>query len=204
MPSWNSLPQSIKDRFSPPPDRCNFLCDEEYEQEFRNWRRQIQAGLRSALQEHRETPRRLVYRVSPYNNCLVFAEPDRAEHIARIHRAIKKSKTWGAFRRAMPPGEFERLQRSMMKDDEFEMPSDRDPFGGEQLPGWSDGDYPAWLQQEMDLVLPQAVLGRFGRQVATAINGFYWEISESRMNEVCTALMDLGFELERKQTLPFH
>lgn len=147
--------------------------------------------------------KRLLYRVSPYNGGVVFAEPDRANFIATIHAAIKSSKTWGKFRSAMPRKEYSDIVRFF--DDEGEpRPKSTGPVSGESLPGWSDGDYPPWLQTEMDDILPESVLEQFGKRVTTVLNGDFWLIPENNLVAICAALEALGWELECAQDLQFH
>lgn len=156
------------------------------------------------MQKYRETPRRLLYRVVPHNGGVVFADPERAEHIAAIHEAIRTSETWGQFRSQMPPDEIEELMASTFDDEGEARPKDTDSFSGEALPGWTDGDYPPWLQQEQADVLPQRILETFAQRVSTSINGSYWHMPEEASGDVCKALCALGFSVECKQDLPFH
>jgi hypothetical protein len=79
-----------------------------------------------------------------------------------------------------------------------------DPFSGESLPGWSDGDYPPWLQQEMSNLLPASVLSQFGERKSTFVNGSFWLIPEQNLPGICTALEALGWEIECAQELRFH
>ena len=146
--------------------------------------------------------KKLLYRVVPHNNGVVFAAPDRATYIARIHSAIVSSKTWDQFRRAMPSAEYSNIVRWFDENGE-PRPKSIDAFSGESLPGWSDGDYPPWLQQEMEKVVPRTVLERFGTRGDTFLNGSFWLIPADNLDEICTALKALGWELERAQDLPF-
>src|SRR5687768_13245151 len=108
----------------------------------------------------RENAGLLLYCIHP-NGGLVFADATRARRIARIHKAIKKSSTWGQFRRGMPRDEYSRLVRELFDDNEEPRPRTTDEFNGEHIPAYSDGDYPDWLQQEMHTVLPQDILRDF-------------------------------------------
>lgn len=147
--------------------------------------------------------KKLLYRVVPHNGGVVFAKPDRATFIAKIHSAIDSSKTWGQFRSAMPRKEYSKIVRGF--DDEGESrPKSADPFSGECVRGWSDGDYPPWLQKEMDYILPASVLEQFGKRKSTFVNGDFWLIPENNLVALCAALEALGWELECAQDLQFH
>jgi hypothetical protein len=83
-------------------------------------------------------------------------------------------------------------------------PRSTDAFSGESICGWSDGDYPPWLQREMDLFLPKEVLRRYGTQPSSVLNGSFWLIPSENLEAVCDALRGLGWVLERAQKLEFY
>ena len=203
MPSWGSVPKEIRERVKPPPSRRSFESSDEYEDALSYWRGSVGRVLGLAMQRHRETPRRLLYRVVPHNGGVVFADPERAEYIAAIHKAIDTSETWGQFGSQMPPVEFEELLASAFDDQGEARPEDSEQFSGEALPGWVDGDYPAWLQKEQGEVLPQIILETFAKRTPTSLNGSYWHIPEESVGDVCKALRALGFSVECRQDLPF-
>jgi hypothetical protein len=146
---------------------------------------------------------KLLYRVVGHNGGLVFATEARARWVARIHHAINSSKTWADFRRAMPRQAYSELLR--FYDEQGEpRPKGTDDFTGEMLPGWSDGDYPPWLQCEMSELIPQAILERFGRKESTFLNGSFWWIPPEAADAICSRLSMEGFETEHAPTLPFH
>lgn len=147
--------------------------------------------------------RKLLYRVVPHNGGVVFAEPDRAKFIAKIHEAINSSTTWGEFRSVMPAIEYANIVRAF--DDQSESrPKKTDTFSGESVLGWSDGDYPPWLQKEMGHILPRSILEQFGIRTETAVNGDFWFISEENISVMCAALKACGWEVECAQELKFH
>jgi len=148
--------------------------------------------------------KRLLYRVSPYNGGVVFAEPGRATLIAKIHTAIESSKTWGQFRNAMPREAYSQIVRTAFDENGEPRPKSTDPFSGEDVPGWSDGDYPPWLQQEMGDILPREVLLRFGEYKTTVLNGGFWLIPEEHLQDICDVLRAQGWELCCAQDLNFH
>ena len=148
--------------------------------------------------------KRLLYRVVPYNGGVVFAEPDRATLIAKIHSAINSSKTWGQFRSAMPRDEYSKIVRTHFDDNGEPRPKSTDPFSSDFVPGWSDGDYPPWLQQEVGRILPRDVLLRFGEHCTSVLNGGFWLIPEERLRDICDALRARGWELDCAQHLECH
>jgi hypothetical protein len=71
----------------------------------------------------------------------------------------------------IPRTEYSKVIRASFDEMGHRRPKSSHPFDGEQVAGWSDGDYPLWLQQEMDLYLPEEVLREFGRLVFSVMNG---------------------------------
>lgn len=156
------------------------------------------------MSDHQKTRPDLLYRVCPFNGGLVFAKPERAQLIAGIYRALEESKTWGEFRHAMPPEEYRKIVESDCFDESEYVPGDNDVFSSDDVPGYSDGDYPPWLQTELDLILPKDVLWAFGKRETSVLNGGYWMLPGDREAEICQALVDRGYSLQRDQDLPFH
>src|SRR5262245_41792008 len=74
----------------------------------------------------------------------------------------------------------------------FLAPAGSDSFSGESVPGWSDGDYPPWLQAEMDWIAAD-VWREFGTLESTMLNGSYWKIPANKCEAVCAAFRDQGF-----------
>ena len=148
-------------------------------------------------------PKKLFYRIS-HNEGLVFASPERAKFIDQIHQAIAKSKTWGEFRAAMPEEEYSNLHDQIVEDWEPEdIPAEDDEFSCECVSGYVDGDYPAWLQQEMHEVLPKDILDAYGENANTMLNGNYWHIDLYYETELVEKLIQLGFEVEKREDLEF-
>jgi hypothetical protein len=146
----------------------------------------------------------LLYRVVDHNGGVVFATRNRARIVARIHQAISRSRTWGQFRAAIPREEYSRVIRNTFDARGEARPRSTDAFIAEVLPGWVDGDYPPWLQQEMGRVIPPTILKQFGSREATAINGPFWLIPEANCDEICKALRSQGFDVRRAQRLAFY
>lgn len=145
-----------------------------------------------------------LYRMVPHNGGAVFAKPVHARQVARIHLAIGGSSTWGAFRAAMSRKGYLDVIRSVFDDNCEPRPKAADEFSAESIPGWSDGDYPPWLQPEMDQLLPDALLRRFGERKNTALNGSFWKLPEENLPAICASLAALGWKLQHEPELPFH
>lgn len=62
----------------------------------------------------------LLYRVSLFNDALVFVPPEKAEYVASIHRTLTDSHTWGDFKRKMPSEEYDWIIDSRFEN--FEEP----------------------------------------------------------------------------------
>jgi hypothetical protein len=135
----------------------------------------------------------LLYTVSPANGGLVFATPERAEFISRIHAAIH-SETWAEVRRFMPRSEYSRMIRDLFDNNGEPRPRGCDPFSPEEyVPSYYDGDYPDWLQQEMGDILPPEVIERFGKGEMTVHNGGYTHIDPADLPAIKELLESLGY-----------
>jgi len=136
----------------------------------------------------------LVYTVSRANGGIVLAPPARARYIARTHHAIETATTWAEFRRLAPRREYSAILRHW-DDDGEPRPRGTDRFDSESVPGYCDGDYPAWLQQEMHEHVPAEILRRFATRQSTFLNGSYWHIDQERLAELIVVLEGLGYEV---------
>jgi len=146
---------------------------------------------------------KLLYRLVPHNGGAVFAKEDRVRLIARIHHALSAARTWGEFRQLMPMEEYRAIMRTYDEEEE-PRPRPDEPFSADAVGGFSDGDYPPWLQQEMERVIPIDILERFGVRDSTFLNGNFWHIPEEQMEPMARALRERDFEVIRADTLPFH
>jgi hypothetical protein len=144
----------------------------------------------------------LLYRTVEHNGALVFAAKDRARLVARMNTAIDSARTWAEFRRAMPAQEYAAVVYSFDERGE-PRPKGADAFSGEQLPGWTDGDFPPWLQSEMEYLLPQSILCRFGRRESTFINGGFWCLPPEAAPAIVAALEAEGWRVEHAPDLRF-
>jgi hypothetical protein len=145
-----------------------------------------------------------MFNIHPGNGGLVFAEPERAQFVSRIHEAISNSSTWGELRRAMPRQEYSRLIRECFDEEGEPRPRGSDEFDGEQIPGYCDGDYPDWLQQEINGVLPEEVLREFAAVEDTMLNGPYIHIDPEHLPVIKARLEQLGYIVEDGTHLSFY
>lgn len=147
---------------------------------------------------------KLLYRVVGHNGGLVFAPAERARRVARIHEAIATAETWAQFRKLMPRRDYSYIIRASFDDQGERRPRGEDSFSGDMLSGWSDGDYPPWLQKEMEDVVPENVLERYGKRERTFVNGSFWMLPPEHLGAICEALEAIGWELEAAEGLRFH
>lgn len=132
----------------------------------------------------------------------MFASPERAGLVDRINRALRKSKTWEQFRKAMPRTAYSEVIQLFDQNCE-PRPRGSDKFSAESVPGFSDGDYPPWLQAEMDLIEDYAFWQRFGQHRSTMLNGSFWLIPHEKREAVCAALRERGWEVKYAPKLEF-
>ncbi|MEM9384471.1 MAG: hypothetical protein AAGA68_05375 [Pseudomonadota bacterium] len=151
----------------------------------------------------------LLYRESPANGGIVLAPPRLARYVARIHDAINSSRTWAEFRVALPPGEYVAIMGYMVQHGASMkgLPAPNAPFNPELLPGYVEGDYPMWLQQEMSNYLDMLVLDVVERVAileSTPANGTYLFIPPAALDQLEQELIELGYELRYASDLQFY
>ena len=151
----------------------------------------------------RRPEKRLFYTVGPTGG-LVFAEAGRVLKVAGVYRAIEDSRTWGEFRKALPLGEYERIAQILKDCGDGELPDDSDVFNAEMVPGFCDGDYPPWLEQEMESLSPWEVIERFGRREQTSFNGSFYHLDPEHGEEIIRVLRQHGYVVEEADDLTFH
>jgi hypothetical protein len=145
----------------------------------------------------------LLYTVSPANDGLVFATPERAAFVSRLYAALEGSTTWAEFRRSMPRAEYARVIRRTFDENGEPRPRGCDPFSSADIPGYCDGDYPPWLQQEMDDLLPVEVIERFGEGQVTMLNGGYTHLDPKDLPEIIAMLERHGYVVQDGSRLNF-
>ncbi|MDD3179580.1 MAG: hypothetical protein PHQ04_04430 [Opitutaceae bacterium] len=142
----------------------------------------------------------LVYRRIPHKpESVILAPRERAHFVHKIWHAIKQAKTWKQFAELLPPGEWERIL-SLLE----EKPRPKAEFNAEALPGYSDGDYPPWLQAEVARCLPAIIHEEFSQRQISSINGPFWEIPAEIELPLLDRLRGLGYSVERKDDWFFY
>jgi hypothetical protein len=130
---------------------------------------------------------------------LIFIPEADALRLAAIRRAIASSSTWADFFRLMPPADLTYVLNSMRDCDDDPQPSDT--FDVERLPGFCDGDWPSWPEQEMLTWLPAHVCRGFGKMESSVLNGPYLSLDVSRTPEIIAALELAGFAVRWDEEL---
>ena len=170
--------------------------------------------LSKVRRKHRKT---LFYRNKRDQTSLVFAPPKVAEYNSAIHHALAAS-TWGEFKALIPPKEYKQLLKRL-RDGEYDLdddegydahkqrnlPENKDPFDPDfWIPGFSDGDYPDWLQKDQDLWLPDSILKRFASYETSVLNGPFWNINPDFEKDIVEELAREGFSVTRRNDLTFY
>lgn len=159
------------------------------------------------------TNKTIYWRVAPDDN-LVFTLPHIAGFISQIHQAIQTSQTWGEFQSRMPA---ETSPLGACSGKEFadlwtasrELPGDalltpQTKFSSAHLPAYCDGDYPPWLQKNLEDYLPGPILRNLGGAYQASIaNGGYWAIPQTSRSKLIAQLMRHGYRPVRRQDLTF-
>ena len=119
-----------------------------------------------------------------FNGGLVFIPEREAERLASLNDALEESATWGEF--------YERVrddadtQQYLAYQYEDERPEPDEPFDAMDLPGFGEGDWPAWPSQKMLDWMPDSVVA-LGTLGATAINGDMLEFDPRSLRDVVDA-----------------
>jgi hypothetical protein len=142
----------------------------------------------------------LVYRRVPHKpELVVIASRPRALHVHKIWQAINRAKTWKQFASMLPDGEWLALRDQME-----ERPRGSDRFNAEMLPGYSDGDYPPWLQTEVAQCLPAIAREEFSLKQDSVLNGPFWEIPADIEAPLIERLRQLGYSVEQRDDWFFY
>ena len=141
--------------------------------------------------------RRLLWWVSLDNGHVVIAPADRVAQFDAIHRAT----TWAEFA-AADPETYKGLCESWLEEGEDPARFD-EPFDISMGPGYEQGDYPPWLQAEMDLHVPRVILHAHARLESSVINGAFWVLDPTEMPAVIEKLRAKGIEIEQTDDRPY-
>ena len=130
---------------------------------------------------------------------LLLAKPETALQVSAIHKAIESSKTWGQFRKALPADALMEVEEMMSEEDAC---ADTDPFDSDQLPGFSDGDWPTWICQSILDELPSEIIAEFGEVQDSTLNGPFLQLNAS-IDVIAPRLVSLGWTVECYNDLQF-
>lgn len=131
---------------------------------------------------------RIIYGSSPGG--LVFLPEDTAAGYV----ALKRSRTWGEFKKAAPAF-YEEVVEAI---DDDEVVWSRKPIVLDDIPGLCDGDL---IVPERDMLdfLPEDIQARYGQVGDTAFNGEGLWLDEAHEDAIVAALEDAGFECIKDQ-----
>ena len=111
----------------------------------------------------------LVYTLSTHFG-VVFAERDVARRTAQVWHAVQDSKTWGEFRTAMPPADWEEVinpdWEEVISQRGGDIPPDGTPFTPDDVAWGDDGWYLGpWLPEEEVRWFPEDLIDKYGGEV---------------------------------------
>jgi len=138
------------------------------------------------------------------------------------------SKTWGEFRRRLPRGEFEALPLWIENEGTFVYRSggryqftggddvrrlieesdgqcvirSSDKFDPELIPGFSDGDWPPFLEPDQDGILPRDFCVTYGTRKYSFVSGSWWEFPLERAREMKADLEARGYRVKIERPGP--
>jgi hypothetical protein len=108
----------------------------------------------------------------------------------------KEQQKWSeAINREQAFGEYQNLPVGgrLSKDD--------DEFKPEQLPGFSDGDWPGWPAQEMLKWVPKKIQKEYGQIVASSINGYFLMLDPAGEKDIVKAFHQHGYLCVKDEAL---
>lgn len=122
-------------------------------------------------------------------DALVFVDRDLAEELVLLRTGID---TWGQARELLPPRRWQEIVE-LLDGREREPPAPEEPFDLSQMPGHDDGDWPEWPAQLMLDWMPPELIARFGRSVASVLNGDFLDIDPRHEDALVAALEGAGW-----------
>lgn len=162
---------------------------------------------------------------------LVFIPVEKAKRLASIYAALKTAKTWGELRKKLPEGVYADILNNMIEERGFEsfylywieehlegtrdqafkeyqalafserLPNENDAFDRATIPGFCDGDWPDWPQQEMLNWIPQAIQKTYGQRVASTLNGPFLSFRTDDEKVIVEAFIELAYRCHRDDCL---
>lgn len=158
---------------------------------------------------------------------LVFIPTREAERLASIYAALNVAKSWGELRKKLPEGVYADILNNMIEDRGFEsfylywieehsegtrdqafedyqalefserLPNDNDAFDRADIPGFCDGDWPDWPQQEMLNWVPQAIQKAYGQVIDSTLNGPFLTFRTEDEKAIVEAFTELGYRCRK-------
>lgn len=158
---------------------------------------------------------------------LVFIPVEEAKRLAGIYAALKTAKTWGELRKKLPEGVYADILNNMIEDRGFEsfylywieehsegtrdqafdeyqalafserLPNDNDAFDSAAIPGFCDGDWPDWPQQEMLNWVPTVIQKTYGQRVDSTLNGPFLTFRTENEKAIVETFIELGYRCQK-------
>jgi tetratricopeptide (TPR) repeat protein len=151
----------------------------------------------AAPETRRKAHKKLVCkRLGIGNSMFIYATPERAAFHSRIERALFESRTWGEFRKAMPPKEYSRIVREVFEGNDEPRPRASDAFSRDQVSGTEDLSYPTPMMEEMaESVLPQDLLDIYAEESPLRQDRLYYYVAMENVDELNAELRRRGYEI---------
>lgn len=158
---------------------------------------------------HTDPVRDLVY--GPIDEYLVFMPRTEADRLISVRGALYRARTWAELKQALPADTYHQVVELLREqteelDDGEELPDDWEPdaeaeFDAEEIPGFLDGDWPAWPAHEALTWVPRAIQQRYGRKNESILNGDYLELDAAQEQAIVAAFIEHGYTCSRDDML---
>jgi hypothetical protein len=114
-----------------------------------------------------------------------------AQRLARLHKALAESSTWGEFLARVVDDVTTTTYLASQYGEE--LPGPADTFDATDIPGFLIGDWPTWPKRTMLRSLPASVIA-LGTANASLLNGPFLHIDEGLAGDVVEAMRLEGLE----------
>jgi hypothetical protein len=132
-------------------------------------------------------------------NATVFIKETLAIENAQAYEAASKSQTWGEFRASCPPALLEEIEEIL--DENEELHEDDEEFCSGDVPGLSDGYWPAFPQREQLSWFPKDLADKYGNIVSTRHDGDMLQIVVENQEHIVRELVGRGYQCTRDDVL---
>jgi hypothetical protein len=138
----------------------------------------------------------IVYLASEEADALLFAERHQAKRLAQSWRSLTQSATWGDFKESVPEPEWE-FVASIFEDYDEPLPPDDTAFDPEQVPGYSDGDFPLlWPPNDAVEWFPRDLIDKYGGAIEVTSNGYHLDLPLESAENIAADLRERGHIVE--------